>query len=452
VSTGGAETIHDCIVVGAGPAGSAAALQLARDGLDVVLLERGNRPGEKNVMSGVLITRTLHTLIPNFQERAPLQRRIGSDYARYILGEREALILPTVRTWGRDELCLAHTVFRSQFDAWFAQEAVNAGAELFTATLVEDLLWADGQVAGVRTRRGDLRARVVIGADGVNSTVAEKAGLLSTPTPQTASLIIRQVLDLPAETIEERFFLQPGEGMLSLFIGLVTGPDGKSGTYFTEIYTNLDSLSMTVEVPLDVLTQCGVANHDVLIGRERHPYIARLIRGATLREYQAHLIPYGGVGDPSHLYGEGVLLVGDAGRFVTAEGVGSWPAMASGVAAARTVRAALEKGDFSKRSLALYRDLLDEEGLLEIQRLARRALGRPGIIDRHPDQILHIALRYAAEWLTDQSNEPYSLWSDVYHSLLKLTLPWYARWPLGLAAWVDTRRWQRRRNKSTEQK
>jgi len=68
------------------------------------------------------------------------------------------------------------TVFRSRFDAWFAQEAVDAGAELFTATLVEDLLWEDGRVAGVRTARGDLRARVVIGADGVNSTVAEKSG------------------------------------------------------------------------------------------------------------------------------------------------------------------------------------------------------------------------------------------------------------------------------------
>jgi electron transfer flavoprotein-quinone oxidoreductase len=48
------EQIHDCVVVGAGPAGSVAALQMARDGLDVVLLERGTRPGDKNVMSGVL--------------------------------------------------------------------------------------------------------------------------------------------------------------------------------------------------------------------------------------------------------------------------------------------------------------------------------------------------------------------------------------------------------------
>jgi electron transfer flavoprotein-quinone oxidoreductase len=54
-----AEHIHDCIVVGAGPAGSAAALQMGREGLDVVLLERGNRPGEKNVMSSAQSARTI---------------------------------------------------------------------------------------------------------------------------------------------------------------------------------------------------------------------------------------------------------------------------------------------------------------------------------------------------------------------------------------------------------
>ena len=74
------EHVHDCVVVGAGPAGSAAALQMARDGLDVVFLERGNRPGEKNVMSGILFTDKLATLVPNFRDRAPLERCIPSGY------------------------------------------------------------------------------------------------------------------------------------------------------------------------------------------------------------------------------------------------------------------------------------------------------------------------------------------------------------------------------------
>jgi len=142
-----AEHIHDCIVVGAGPAGSAAALQLARDGLDVVFLERGARPGEKNVMSGVLITDKLCELVPDFRERAPLQRRI-IGYESYILGEEdEVLRLPALRRSRELSTPPYFTVFRSRFDAWFAQEAVDAGAELFTATLVEDLLRENGRVA-----------------------------------------------------------------------------------------------------------------------------------------------------------------------------------------------------------------------------------------------------------------------------------------------------------------
>jgi electron transfer flavoprotein-quinone oxidoreductase len=452
-----AEHVHDCVVVGAGPAGSAAALQLARDGLDVVLLERGNRPGEKNVMSGILITDKLFELVPDFEDRAPLQRRIISDYTRHYLTENAVLRSPSIRDYRRNRLHLPYyTVFRSEFDAWFAEEAVDAGAELFTATLVEDLLWEDGRVAGVCTRRGDLRARVVIGADGVNSIVAEKSRLRPNKLlPSEVSLIVREILDLRAERIEERFALEPGEGIISVYTGSITGPTGSKGIYYTELYTNRDSLSLTTEVPLSVLQVCGVSNYDVLAARERHPYIARLIRGATLREYQAHLIPWGGVDDLGCLFGEGVLLVGDAGKFTTKEGVGSWPAMASGAAAARAVKHACEKGDFTRASLAVYLDLLDEEGLVDTQREAHRDWDcdnrRREILSQYPEHLVRLARRYFDSWWTRQDESPYSLWGEAYHSLLKPRIPWYVRLPLGLAVWVDTLRWRyeqvRRRNR-----
>ncbi len=442
-----AEHVHDCIVVGAGPAGSAAALQMARDGLDVVVFERGKRPGEKNVMSGVLITRKLHSLVPDFCQQAPLQRCITEEIIG-ILGQDEVLRLPSLRNYRRRSYPhQAFTVFRSEFDAWFAQEAVDAGAELIPATLVEDLMWENGRVAGVHTRRGDLRARVVIGADGVNSTVAEKSGLHSRPQPAEVSLIVRQVLDLPAEQIEERFALQPGEGVILQSSGLVSGPTGVTKAYYTELYTNRDSLSLTAEAPLDVVQACGVPLYDVLSARERHPYIARLIQGAERREYQAHLIPWGGVPDLSCLYGDGVLLAGDAGKFTTEDGVGSWTAMASGAAAARAVKHACEKGDFSQATLAVYRDFLDEEGLIKTQREAHEAWQRENrqwrILTQNPDRLFSIARRYFDDWLVEEEQRPYSTWGELYHSLIKPVAPWYVRWPLGLAAWVDTLRWRR---------
>ena len=441
--------VHDCVVVGAGPAGSAAALQMARDGLDVVFLERGDRPGQKNVMSGVLVTHKLYDLVPDYRDRAPLQRCITGGYALHLLGENKVLSLPRMRNYCWSEHPRApFTVFRSQFDAWFAQEAENAGAELFTATLVEDLLWEDGRVAGVRTRRGDLRARVVIGADGVNSTVAEKSGLRSPPSSAEVGLIVREVFDLPADVIEERFALRPDEGALSAFAGLVSGPTGNQAVYYTEIYTNRDSLSMTSEVQLDALALCGAPTYEVLEARKRHPYIARLIQGATLREYQAHLIPWGGVADLGCLYGDGVLLAGDAGKFTTADGVGSWTSMASGAAAARTVKYACEKGDFSKATLAVYRDFMDQEGLVATQQEARRVWQQRmhdfDLVAQYSDPLFRIAGRYLDRWGLEPEEQPYSLWGEAYHNLVKPLAPWYLCWFLGLVAWFDTRRWRRR--------
>jgi electron transfer flavoprotein-quinone oxidoreductase len=312
---------------------------------------------------------------------------------------------------------------------------------------VEDLLWENGRVAGVRTARGDLRARVVIGADGVNSTVAEKSGLRTQLRPAEVSLIAREVLDLPPSVIEERFALRPGEGIINLFIGSVSCADGRPGVYYTELYTNQDSLSLTSEARLNTLRDCGAPAYEIMAARERHPYIARLIEGSTLREYQAHLIPWGGVDDLGQLYGDGVLLAGDAGKFTTEDGVGSWPAMASGKAAASTVKHACERGDFSREGLSAYIGYLDEEGLLDMQRQARREWRSEAkhrrILDRRPEQIVALARRYFQRELAQEDKHPCSLWGQAYRTLIQPWVPWYIRWPLELAVRVDTLRWRR---------
>jgi len=219
--------------------------------------------------------------------------------------------------------------------------------------------------------------------------------------------------------------------------------------YYTELYTNRDSLSLTTEARLDTLQACGVPTYEVMAARKRHPHIARLIESATLREYQAHLIPYGGVEDLSCLYGDGVLLVGDAGKFTTHEGVGSWPAMASGAAAARAVKHACEEGDFSRATLSVYVDLLDQEGLIDAQREAREVWSdlnkRRQVLVRHPEQMIRLARRYFYDRRFPQDGQLYSLWGEAYHNLIKPLTPWYVRWPLGLAAWIDTLCWRRRR-------
>jgi electron transfer flavoprotein-quinone oxidoreductase len=389
--------------------------------------------------------------VPDFRQRAPLERCITEEKF-WVLGEDGLVRLPGLRNYRR--VGYPHppfTIFRSRFDVWFAREATDAGAELFTSTLVEDLLWEGGRVAGVSTRRGDLRARVVVGADGVNSGVVEKTGLRGQASPSEVWLITREVLDLSAECIEDRFLLQPGEGVTIDFYGDALDLIGREGTYVGFLYTNQDSLSLGVALPLSLFERWQVPGYDLMAALQLHPYIARLIEGATLREYEAHLIPIGGLRDLESVYGDGVLLAGDAGRFNSWDGVGSWPAMASGRAAALAVKQACEKGDSSRATLAVYRDLLEEEGVadvpLESYGVHSYFEQHPEIMAGYPRQAVHLARRVLGEWGTGQEEHEYSPWGEVYHSMVKSLTPWYLRWLLGLVAWVDTVRWRRRQSR-----
>ncbi|GAB6174387.1 hypothetical protein JCM15765_38650 [Paradesulfitobacterium aromaticivorans] len=169
---------HDVIIVGAGPAGIAAAFVLAKAGMDVVLFERGEFPGEKNMFGGVVYGHVFNELIPNYWEEAPLERPI-SKMVISILGEDNALNIELDSNRLSMPPNNGYSVRRNLFDRWFAQKAVEAGALLVNRTVIDDLIMENSRVVGVRARRdqGEMYANVVIAADGVNSLLAEKAGL-----------------------------------------------------------------------------------------------------------------------------------------------------------------------------------------------------------------------------------------------------------------------------------
>src|ERR1700737_1330880 len=72
----GDEEKFDAVVVGAGPAGTAAAITMAKAGLQVALLERGAKPGSKNVMGGILYNHYLEQIVGEDWKEAPLERPI----------------------------------------------------------------------------------------------------------------------------------------------------------------------------------------------------------------------------------------------------------------------------------------------------------------------------------------------------------------------------------------
>ncbi len=383
----------DVICVGAGPAGSLAALKLARAGKSVCLLERGSRPGEKNMFGGLLHhTPVLNELIPDFAGHAPLERHVYQKTLAFLTDESAVSLTFESGSFDRAPFN-GFTVFRPAFDGWLAAEAEKAGALLLTDCTAENLIIKDGQVSGVtvKGREGELHAHIVIAADGVLSLLAKQAGLRGDLRPAATGLGIKLLLGLPEEVINERFGLVRDQGADISFVGATGGMRG--GAF---LYTNRAGLSVGLVVHLDSLTASGKPPYEVLDEFLAHPQVRKLVKGAVPLEYSAHLIPEGGYKAMPRLYGDGLMLAGDAAGLCYTNGInleGINLAMTSGVLAAETAIAAIEAGDYSARFLSLYKKKLDASFVIKDMKTFKNAAGmmhRENIFKKYPRVLANI--------------------------------------------------------------
>ena len=353
----------DAIVVGAGPAGSSCAHTIADAGLKVALVERGAFPGSKNVMCGVLYRHAVESAVPEFWKEAPLERHI-IEQQYWLLSDDSNISIGHRSEKFAKEPFNRFTVLRAKFDSWFAERADKAGAYVISKTVVSDVITRNGQVIGIKTDRpeGDLYANVVILCDGVNSLLAQKLGMRGEFNNKNLALAVKEIISMPRGKIEDRFNLEGDEGATIDIYGEVA--NGMEGTGF--IYTNKDSLSVGIGVILSDLVKTKTRPYDLLEKMKNHPMIRRMISGGEPREYMAHMIPEGGYKAMPKIYGGGVLIAGDAAMMVNGfHREGSNLAMTSGKLAGETVIEVTKKGDFSKDSLSLYEDLLNDSFVLK---------------------------------------------------------------------------------------
>jgi len=327
----------DAIIIGAGPAGAACAYTLAKAGKEVLVIERGDTPGSKNVTGGRLYAYALEMLDEGLWEEAALERKVTHEQIMLLGGERSITVDfhdPSFNQEGKTPL--SYTVLRAPFDEWLAGKAEDMGAMIACGIRVDQLIIQNGRVTGVVAGEDEMFADVVVAADGVNSIMAQKAGLMKEIDVHTVGVGVKEIIELPALKIEERFNLKPGEGAARMILGCTEGIHG--GGF---LYTNKESISLgCVFMPHEV-AQHRKSIHAILQELKMHPAIYPLIEGGQTVEYSGHLVGEAGYrGIPSRIYRDGFLMVGDAAGFVINTGYsvrGIDLAIISGIAAARAI-------------------------------------------------------------------------------------------------------------------
>ena len=343
----------DAIVVGAGPAGVSAAYVMAGAKMNVAIIERGEYPGSKNVIGGVLYIKTLNDLIPGFWKEAPLERKIV-QHSYCLMGKNDHTLI-THRNATQSDTPNGYTILRSKFDKWYAKKAQDLGATLITKTNVTELLQEDGKIVGVRTDRGDLRGDVTIVAEGANTMLCEKAGLIKKPSPNGMAIAVKEIVSLPSDRIQERFGLQENEGTAIHYIGALFG--GLVGFGF--VYPNRDSISVGFGALISTMVKENTKPYDLMELFKADLSVGHYLRDGQVKEYQAHMIPESGYAGMPKLFTDGALVVGDSAMLANpVTGEGADLAILSGRLAGEVAARAYGLHDYTSNALSEYQKLL----------------------------------------------------------------------------------------------
>jgi len=366
---------HEIIVVGAGPGGATTATALAQQGRDVLLIDRHAFPRDKVCGDAVSIgcVRIMNDLGMADKVRAAVARGEFYRLDGMRLFSPNGHLLQAHFQGGEhgEESYVAPRLF---FDALIQQHAVDSGARFLQAEVKEPWI-EDGRVVGVLARHnGEMvahRARVVVGADGVTSTIMRHLR----PEPEQhverhrAVALRAYVEDMDIFAHEVEFYL---------YDEILPG--------YAWVFPAGDRLAnVGLGVRLDVFREHKKNLKKMLQAFLEMPVIRERLRpGSAVRDVAIWQLNFGSQKQLQHAF-DGALLVGDAAGFINPlTGGGIHNALISGILAAETVDAALRDGDISRQALSVYERRCDEamwSGMRRSYLYQRILLNYPNVVD-----------------------------------------------------------------------
>src|SRR5437870_1455858 len=365
----------DVLIVGAGPAGLACAIELARvaqrehTDVNIGVLEKAEALGEHCLSGAVVNPRASRQPFPDLRDGDfPFRGPVTKERVAF-LTSRWAFTLPTPPTMHNAGNYVASLC---EIVRWLGERAMALGVHVFTGFPAASLLVSRQRVAGVRTaatgldREGrplsnymapnDLVAKVTVLAEGTRGALAQAwLDWQSVPSgnPQIFALGVKEIWETtrPLDTIVHT-------------LGWPLPIDAFGGSFMYPLEPNLVALGLVVGLDY---RDAGLDVHELFQRMKLHPLFRRYLEGGEMVEWGAKTIPEGGYHSvPARRSGDGVVILGDAAGFVDVPSLkGIHYAMQSGMLAARAILGALQAGDVSPARLADYDRMVSESFIVQ---------------------------------------------------------------------------------------